>query len=313
MVLPHVGATRRALLRPASAAARHVQKVLGRSKLTRKLRRLLCTDSGSTDNMFRDQDAFEECEALENTFIRAADNSSVTVAGKGTVLLHLSGGKTVCLKNCLHIPGLAMSLLLASVHRQRGSGCHFPADANECSVGFPALSINIDDATDCAILCGIKTDDNDIPTTHPAHDDCSSQPRKSPSPLARRTSHCSQLVRTSKPPPALNVQTRSQSKRKSSETESLAHEPTTADAPTPPSRNTKTHPSMPVPEDDCENQWDINGSSSEWESVDPWPEEGDEDDIFTQDSTSEPGLADTCPRDKELALNHSENRPSRDK
>lgn len=70
---------------------------------------------------------------------------------------------------------------------------------------------------------------------------------------------------------------------------------------------------MPVPEDDCENQWDINGSSSEWESVDPWPEEGDEDDIFTQDSTSEPGLADTCPRDKELALNHSENRPSRDK
>lgn len=241
-----------------------------------------------------------------NTFIRTADDSPVTVAGKGTMVPPLKNGKSVRLKNCHHEPGLSVSLLSVSAHRRRGNGCSFLADENECGIGFPTFSVDIDDTADCAILCRVPSDPTDAPSHHCCDDEASPVRTPSQSPLARCSHSCNAPVSVERPLLACKMHTRSDTRWNE------ATQPNTIPNPTPspsPTRNAKTHPSMPLPdEDNCGNAdiWAVEGVSDEWESVDPWEDSDPEDDneSCSHDSISDSGLQ---PRIEEPVPRHTGN------
>lgn len=113
--LPNAGAARKALLLRRSAPVKRLKLKMAALR-TQRCDKTLCVDSGSTHDMFKEREVFTNCTPLDNTFILAADDSPITVAGKGTVTTRV-GDQIIRLHNCLRVPGLAMSLLSVRTHR----------------------------------------------------------------------------------------------------------------------------------------------------------------------------------------------------
>jgi hypothetical protein len=79
------------------------------------------------------------------------------------------------IRNVLHVPDLDMPFLSCRVHRRRGQGCSFVADAKGCFLTFPTFFLKIDDTHECALPCGIGPRDGpydyeDAPDTRRSRD-----------------------------------------------------------------------------------------------------------------------------------------------
>ena len=123
------------------------------------LRSLACVDSGATGDMCPLREAFQDYVPLKSGYVTVANNARVPCLGRGTICLRL-GGKTVRLRNALHIPDLDMTLISSRVHRRRGAGCSFVADGTGCFLTFPTFFLEIDDSLDCVVACSACHDEN---------------------------------------------------------------------------------------------------------------------------------------------------------
>jgi hypothetical protein len=112
----------------------------------------LCVDSGATKDMFNDKGLFYYYKDIsaEGRHVIVADDATIPILGLGHVRFNLAG-RTVELRNVLHVPELQMPLLSVRTHRRRGPGCSFLADASGCWLTFPSLCIEIDDTADCLL------------------------------------------------------------------------------------------------------------------------------------------------------------------
>ena len=97
--------------------------------------------------------------------------------GRGMLVIQLQGNNTIRLKDCLHVPGLAMSLQSIRVHHMHGNGCFFLADESECCIGFRTFTIDIDDEYDCTTAHGLPTESH-TPFQQFAYDETLSEPSK---------------------------------------------------------------------------------------------------------------------------------------
>ena len=113
---------------------------------------LLCIDSGTTFSMSGNRDDFESLEPVSNTFISMANGDSIPVAGRGTVRLTL-GTRIVREANWLYVPPLAMRLKSVRLHRRLHPDAYFLATHDECILGYPTFSLDVDDTDDCVIAC----------------------------------------------------------------------------------------------------------------------------------------------------------------
>lgn len=158
--------------------------------------------------MIKERSAFTDCTELSNTCILAADDTPIQVAGRGTAILVMKNGKTMRLKDCLHVPELVMTLLSVRVHRRRGAGCCFIADCEGCTLTFPTFSLPIDNTKDCALGCDTL---ESLPTTVDC-DNGAAAPHKCGSiPNARRT--CVTWADHERPLLSFQVRTRGQAQK----------------------------------------------------------------------------------------------------
>ena len=76
------------------------------------------------------------------------DGKPILAAGVGVVCFVLNG-KTIQLKNVLHVPDLDIMLLLVHLHCCRGHGCSYLADSSGMFLTFPNFVVEINDRQDC--------------------------------------------------------------------------------------------------------------------------------------------------------------------
>ena len=95
---------------------------------------------------------FISLDSATNMTICTANGEHLAVQGIGTVLLHL-GGKLVLEHNWLYVPGLTMRLKSVRVHRRMHMDNYFIATHEECLLGYPTFSLEIDDSEDCVLPC----------------------------------------------------------------------------------------------------------------------------------------------------------------
>ena len=136
---------------------------------------LVCIDSGSTFDMSGHQADFVTHEPVHNMTISLADGSDVPVTGKGTVRLNL-GGKVIEEHNWLHVPTLSMRLKSVRLHRRKHPDNYFLATNDECLLGYPTFSLDVDDGEDCVLPCSPAP-----PGSVPDYTDPLTQPSETPS------------------------------------------------------------------------------------------------------------------------------------
>ena len=84
---------------------------------------------------------------VQGMTISLADGSDVPVTGKGTVRLNL-GRKVIEEHNWLHVPALSMRLKSVRLHQRKHPDNCFLATNDECLLGYPTFSLDVDDGED---------------------------------------------------------------------------------------------------------------------------------------------------------------------
>jgi hypothetical protein len=133
-----------------------------------------CIDSGATSNMDPRGQVFQDYIKLTDCYVLVANNVKIPCLGRGSVSITL-GERPLLLRNVLHVPDLDMLLISCRVHRRRGRGCSFIADATGCFLTFPTFFLTIDDTHECALPCGIGPPDGpyhykDVPNLRRSRD-----------------------------------------------------------------------------------------------------------------------------------------------
>ncbi len=111
-------------------------------------RRLAVADSGATDHMFPNKEAFISYKSIQNLQVRMGNNSFLPVIGRGTAILSLND-QQVLVQNALHVPGLAVPLYSLRAHlKQRGFGFIGTSEAG-ILVYFPTFVLSVDTSSNC--------------------------------------------------------------------------------------------------------------------------------------------------------------------
>jgi hypothetical protein len=119
--------------------------------------RTVCPDSGATSIMAPRRDMFVDYVDLrgKGLVVRLGDeDKTIPITGRGTLCINLQG-HYVAYANALHVPNLTVILLSSRVHRRISPGCSFVADNSGCFLTYPNFTIDVDDAKDCTIPCGV--------------------------------------------------------------------------------------------------------------------------------------------------------------
>ena len=95
---------------------------------------------------------FTDLELSSGTYISLANGDTIPVAGIGTVTLTL-GNRIVREHGWLYVPDLAMRLKSVRLHRRLHPDAYFLATNEECILGYPTFSIDVDDSEDCVVPC----------------------------------------------------------------------------------------------------------------------------------------------------------------
>ena len=110
---------------------------------------VVIADSGATDHMWHDYNAFTSYRPTSSQHVLLADNTKAPVAGIGSIKIILDGH--VCgLRNVLHVPSLRVPLYSLRAHR-RMKGCGFIGDNGRFQVYFPSFVTTVDDSSDSYI------------------------------------------------------------------------------------------------------------------------------------------------------------------
>ena len=75
-----------------------------------------CADSGATDIMLNDYDAFTSYNNLVGQYATMGDDTVLPILGIGTAVFNMNG-KVVKIRNCLHVPDLRNPLYSLRYHR----------------------------------------------------------------------------------------------------------------------------------------------------------------------------------------------------
>ena len=118
--------------------------------------RILCPDSGATSIMMcPHRDIFIDYVDLGDqgrVFRLGEDNKTIPILGRGTMRLNIQG-HTIALANTLYVPDLSAILLSSRIFRHISPGCAFIADHDGCFLTFPEVTFEINDDSDCTLLC----------------------------------------------------------------------------------------------------------------------------------------------------------------
>ena len=112
-------------------------------------RSVLIADSGATDHMWPDYEAFTSYTPLHSKYVTLADDTHTPVAGIGSIKILLDG-HTIGVRNVLHVPSLRLPLYSLRAHR-RMPGCGFVADNERFHVYFPGFVTTVADEVDSYI------------------------------------------------------------------------------------------------------------------------------------------------------------------
>jgi hypothetical protein len=106
-----------------------------------------CADTGATDHMLPDYDAFYSYHKCSGRFVTLGDSTKLPIHGFGTAIICLNG-KNILIRNALHVPALRSPLYSLRRHRLM-EGCGFYAHYNDGNfVLFPTFSLQVDDSKD---------------------------------------------------------------------------------------------------------------------------------------------------------------------
>ena len=106
-----------------------------------------CADSGATDVMLPDKKAFRSYHTCQNKFVTLGDNNKCRIEGEGTAIFSLNG-KTILVRNALHVPALRSPLYSLRKHNQM-PGCGIVSYSGLGSfILFPGFCLQVDDTQD---------------------------------------------------------------------------------------------------------------------------------------------------------------------
>jgi hypothetical protein len=145
---------------PACAAAQSVEDIVLTPVLLRSLMKAISTtsngtpfrfavaDTGATDHMVPDRDAFISYKSIGGLRVRMGNNSFAQVLGRGTAIISLNGQRLL-IRNVLHVPGLRVPLYSLRAHL-RQFGCGFlGSHETGMHVYFPGVVLTVDTSSDC--------------------------------------------------------------------------------------------------------------------------------------------------------------------
>ena len=111
-------------------------------------RSLLVADTGATDHMIPDKNAFISYRPVTGRRVRMGNNSFAPIIGTGSAVIALNG-KRILIRECLHVPALRNPLYSLRAH-QRQYGCGFIGmEGLGMYVFFPAFIVEVDTTSDC--------------------------------------------------------------------------------------------------------------------------------------------------------------------
>ena len=112
-------------------------------------KRLTIADTGATDHMFPERSSFISYHRSAKSRVRLGNNSFAPILGEGTAIVSLNG-KTVMVRDALHVPGLHSPLYSLRAHaKQPGCGFIGDDDLGGVFVYFPTFCLQADTTRDC--------------------------------------------------------------------------------------------------------------------------------------------------------------------
>ena len=109
-----------------------------------------CADSGATDVMLHEYEAFVSYRRCVNRWVTLGDDTKIQILGEGTAKFSLNG-KVILVRNALHVPNLRAPLYSLLKHKNM-PGC---GTLSMFGVGsfilFPSFQLQIDDSVDSII------------------------------------------------------------------------------------------------------------------------------------------------------------------
>ena len=110
--------------------------------------RFAVADTGATDHMVPDRNAFISYKSVVGLRVRMGNNSYAPVLGRGTTIISLNGQRLL-IRNVLHVPGLRVPLYSLRAHL-RQFGCGFlGSHETGMHVYFPGVVLTVDTSSDC--------------------------------------------------------------------------------------------------------------------------------------------------------------------
>jgi hypothetical protein len=110
--------------------------------------RFAVADTGATDHMIPDCNAFISYKSIVGLRVRMGNNSYASVLGRGTTIISLNGQRLL-IRNVLHVPGLRVPLYSLRAHL-RQFGCGFlGSHKTGMHVYFPGVVLTVDTSLDC--------------------------------------------------------------------------------------------------------------------------------------------------------------------
>jgi hypothetical protein len=136
-----------------------------------------CADSGATEHMLNDYDAFVSYHPCKNEFVTLGDDTRLKIYGRGSDRFLLNG-RVIQVRNALHVPDLRAPLYFLRRHRHM-DGCGYYSQYGVGSfILFPSFTIEVDDTTDNLVSYkslghshtkALDYKEPRVPTARPAH------------------------------------------------------------------------------------------------------------------------------------------------
>jgi hypothetical protein len=106
-----------------------------------------CADSGATEHMLPDYSAFVSYKKCHNESVTLGDETQLPIMGRGKAVFMING-KTIQVRDALHVPGLRAPLYSLRKHRHM-DGCGYYSQFGVGSfILFPSFTIEVDDSED---------------------------------------------------------------------------------------------------------------------------------------------------------------------
>jgi len=136
-----------------------------------------CADSGATDTMLPDYDAFVSYRRLTGRHVTLGDDSELPIAGIGSAKFAVNG-KVLLLRHVLHVPGLRNPLYSLRKNKSMPGCGTFSYQGVGSFILFPGFTLRIDDSVDNIISYRSigRQDSHDIAYAQPRASRMSSSP-----------------------------------------------------------------------------------------------------------------------------------------